>query len=272
MLPWNQKMKEIGAPSLNIPLQGKHTSRLYSEAWNSTPKVSAIPPYLLVQELTGVLFNVALIQVCCQAHEANFRKAKVSELDVPHGCNQEAEEPERQRMELFPQFSKSANLTMCQFPCSGSYRAAVGSRAASARRQGPGRNKSSGFVNTALSTSNLLCARSPNPLLFAAFTAGFTGQVSAAEESLLPQSGQLFPVHAPHLAALNTLTQRHILWFHVQGGSYRVGWEKLQIRSSKELSFLSFHILHLSHFILSEGCSWSCFYPDSQISIFGPDF
>lgn len=69
----------------------------YSEAWNSTPKVSTIPPYLLVQELPGILFNVALIQVCCQTHEANFRKAKVGELDVPHGCDQEAGKPEKQK-------------------------------------------------------------------------------------------------------------------------------------------------------------------------------
>lgn len=69
----------------------------YSEVWNSTPKVSTILLYLLVQELPGILFNVALIQVCCQAHEANFRKAKVSKLDVPHGCNQEAGKPEKQK-------------------------------------------------------------------------------------------------------------------------------------------------------------------------------
>lgn len=91
-------MKKIGAPSLNIYLQGKHVApRPYIEAWNSTSKVSTVLPYLLVQELPGILFNVTLIQVCCQTHEANFRKAKVSELDVPHGRNQEARKPEKQK-------------------------------------------------------------------------------------------------------------------------------------------------------------------------------
>lgn len=89
----------------------------YSKVWTSAPKVSTILPYLLVQELPGILFNVALVQVCCQAHEANFRKAKVSKLDVPHGCNQEAGKSETQKYGVISWFSKSADFSTCQiFP------------------------------------------------------------------------------------------------------------------------------------------------------------
>lgn len=97
----------------------------YFETWNSTSKVSTILPYLLVQELPGILFNVTLVQVCCQTHEANFRKAKVSELDVPHGRNQEARKPEK-RMELFPNFLRVLILGYAKFSHSGFYGVTVG--------------------------------------------------------------------------------------------------------------------------------------------------
>ena len=73
--------------------------------------------YLLVQELPSILFNVALVQVCGQTHEANFRKAKVSELDVPHGCNQQAGKPEKQKFEVISWSSKIADFSICSiFP------------------------------------------------------------------------------------------------------------------------------------------------------------
>lgn len=218
-------MKKIGVPSLNIYLQGKHTP-FYSEAWNSTPKVSTILPYLLVQELPGILFNVALVQVCCQTHEANFRKAKISELDMPHGCNQEAGKPERQRMELFPRFLKVLTLLCAHFPAQASKGLLWDSRVASVRRQGLGRNKSSGFVSTAFCTSNLLFAHSPNPLLFAAFTSLPWGQVSARRGKLPSTERSASSLGCSYSQSslltwwLSTpLTQRHILLFHVQGGS-----------------------------------------------------
>lgn len=80
---------------------------------------STIRPYLLVQELPGILFNVALIQVCCQTHETNFRKTEVSELDVPHGCDQEAGEPEKQKDRLFLGFPRVSTLVSAKFSHSG---------------------------------------------------------------------------------------------------------------------------------------------------------
>lgn len=107
-----------------------------SEVWTSTPKVSTIFPYLLVQELPGILFNVALIQVCCQAHQANFRKAKVSKLDVPHGCYQEAGKSETRKYGVISWFSKSADFNRCQiFPLRLLQSSCDLSRVASAGRQ-----------------------------------------------------------------------------------------------------------------------------------------
>lgn len=76
------------------------------------------PSYLLVQELPSILFNVALVQVCGQTHEANFRKAEVGEFDVPHGCNQQAGNPEKQKAGLISRFSKSASCSISPFSIS----------------------------------------------------------------------------------------------------------------------------------------------------------
>lgn len=46
--------------------------------------------YLLVQEFTSVLLYVPFIQVCGEAHEAHFGQAKVCQLDVAHGGDEEA--------------------------------------------------------------------------------------------------------------------------------------------------------------------------------------
>ena len=41
--PWNHKEEKTGALSLNTELQGKHAApHSYSEAWNSTPKLSTV--------------------------------------------------------------------------------------------------------------------------------------------------------------------------------------------------------------------------------------
>ena len=44
--------------------------------------------YLLVQELPGVLLDVALVQVGGQAHEPHLGQAEVCQLDVAHGRDQ----------------------------------------------------------------------------------------------------------------------------------------------------------------------------------------
>lgn len=57
--------------------------------------------HLLVQELPGILLNVALIQVCGQAHEAYLGQPKVSQFDVTHGCYQEAGDDETNPAQAF---------------------------------------------------------------------------------------------------------------------------------------------------------------------------
>lgn len=47
--------------------------------------------YLFVQELPRVFFYVSFIEVGGQAHQAHFRQAKVSQLDVSYWGDQEAE-------------------------------------------------------------------------------------------------------------------------------------------------------------------------------------
>lgn len=48
--------------------------------------------HLLVQELAGVLLDVLLVQVGGQVHQTDLGQAKVCELDVAHGCDQQARE------------------------------------------------------------------------------------------------------------------------------------------------------------------------------------
>lgn len=48
--------------------------------------------YLFVQELTSVLLDVALIQVCGEAHETHLREAEISQFNVPHRRNQQTED------------------------------------------------------------------------------------------------------------------------------------------------------------------------------------
>lgn len=44
--------------------------------------------YLFVNKLSRVFLHVTLTQIGGHVHQANFRKAKVCELDVAHGCDQ----------------------------------------------------------------------------------------------------------------------------------------------------------------------------------------
>lgn len=46
--------------------------------------------HLFVQELPSVLLDVAFIQVGGEAHEPHFGEAKIRELDVAHGGDEEA--------------------------------------------------------------------------------------------------------------------------------------------------------------------------------------
>lgn len=46
--------------------------------------------HLFVNKLSCVFLHVTLVQIGGHVHEANFRKAKVRELDVAHGCDQQA--------------------------------------------------------------------------------------------------------------------------------------------------------------------------------------
>lgn len=45
--------------------------------------------HLFVYKLSCVLLHVTLIHVGGHVHQANFRQAEVSQLDVAHGCNQQ---------------------------------------------------------------------------------------------------------------------------------------------------------------------------------------
>lgn len=60
-------------------------------------RVTSMPPNkraaesnLLIQKLSGVFLNVALVQVGGQTHQAHFGQAKVCELDVAHGGDEQA--------------------------------------------------------------------------------------------------------------------------------------------------------------------------------------
>lgn len=124
------------------------------------------------------------------------------------------------------------------------------SRVASARRQEPGRNKSSGFVSIAFFTSNLLFAHSANPLPFAVFCLVFFtgGRCQPVEENFLLQSSQPHPKTAAIPSPLSSSASQHP-WLRGTfscsisrvGLRKRVGWEKLQIRSHKELFPLLSH-------------------------------
>lgn len=46
--------------------------------------------HLFVDKLPRVFLHVTLVQIGGHVHEANFREAKVSQLDVTHGCDQQA--------------------------------------------------------------------------------------------------------------------------------------------------------------------------------------
>lgn len=48
--------------------------------------------YLFVQELTSVLLDVALVQVCSEAHKTHLREAEVGQLNVSHRRNQQTED------------------------------------------------------------------------------------------------------------------------------------------------------------------------------------
>lgn len=45
--------------------------------------------YLLIQELPGILLNVALIQVGGEAHQPHLGQTEVCQLDVSHGGDQQ---------------------------------------------------------------------------------------------------------------------------------------------------------------------------------------
>lgn len=51
-----------------------------------------IVSYLFVQELTSVLLDVALVQVCGEAHETHLREAEVRQFNVSHRRNQQTED------------------------------------------------------------------------------------------------------------------------------------------------------------------------------------
>lgn len=169
---------------------------------------------------------------------------------------------------------------MPNFPAQASTGLLWDSRVASARRQGPGRNKSSSFVSTAFFTSNLLFAHSPNPLVFAAFTVFFTGgRCQPAQEnfhravSLIPRLP--FPVHSPHLVALNTPdSEAHTLvpcpgWVLERG---LVGRNyKSDLTKNCLFPLLSHTLPEPFHFVWRLLLATPLFY-DPQISISGPDF
>lgn len=50
--------------------------------------------YLFVQELACVLLDVSLVQVGGEAHQTHLRQAKVSQLDVAHGRDQQTTQEE----------------------------------------------------------------------------------------------------------------------------------------------------------------------------------
>lgn len=62
-------------------------------SWKLTSLVSkeyCASAHLLVDKLPGVFLNVALIQIGCHVHKADFGEPEVSEFNVPHWSNQEA--------------------------------------------------------------------------------------------------------------------------------------------------------------------------------------
>lgn len=54
-------------------------------------EIGSHSPHLFVQELPRVLLDVSFIQIGGQTHQTHLREAKVCELDVTHGGDQEAE-------------------------------------------------------------------------------------------------------------------------------------------------------------------------------------
>lgn len=53
-------------------------------------EINPVPfTHLLVQELSRVLLNVALIQVSSQAHQADLGQSKVCQLDMTHGGDEQ---------------------------------------------------------------------------------------------------------------------------------------------------------------------------------------
>ena len=71
------------------PIRGQYSHRRRGEG--DSADVFRGPEHLLVDELPGLLVNVVLVQVGGQGHEPHLTQAKVRELDVAHGGDQEVQ-------------------------------------------------------------------------------------------------------------------------------------------------------------------------------------